>query len=156
MMKFNIFKSTLLLLAVLILGGCSTTSIPTYVRDDNPYKQKFYGSFEEILQTAHQTLDKLDWDVSHTSDPAVFERNQIREGSDAKQIVLLTKVRQFPLFFGTRYGRINVFLRETADNAVEVEVRYVTVTAILFKNFYQYKHDVAAKRILKNIEEQLN
>lgn len=145
-------KKSSLIILILALVGCASVVIPNYIQDVNPYKKKFYGKFDEVLGATTKTLEDFGWIISNTADPAVFERNRKLEDSADQQTLILTEMRQTAFFVGSRYGRINVYLRTSSDNAVEIELRYVTVTSFPFKNFKNYKNDGVADRIFKHIE----
>jgi len=58
-------------------------------------------------------------------------------------------------FLGTRYARINTYVQTGTDNTVDLELRYLTISSILFKEFYSYKKDRYAERFFKIFEENL-
>ena len=147
-------KKFLLLLSLVSLVGCASIPIPNYIPDNNPYKKQFYGKFEDVLNATAKTLEEYGWNITETSDPAVYERKSVDE-AQRKQIVLFTQLRETPMFLGTRYLRINAFVRSAADNSVEVELRYVTVTSVPLKTFYSYHKESLIKKMLKSIEQKL-
>ena len=148
-----IHKKFFLLLIIFMLSGCTTVNIPNYIQDKNPYKQTYTASFENVLMAASKALEHSGWVVTNKYDPAVFEQNKELNFSGAKQLMLSTNVRQTPFIFGTRYGRVNAYIRTIDEKSTEVEMRYVTVTSIPFKNFNSYRNDRAIKHILDSIEK---
>ncbi len=141
------------LMAALLLSGCVTVKIPKYIQDASPYKKRFYASFEETLNAARQALGDEGWRISEMANPAVFEQSQV-VSPDTKQIVIFTEARQTPFIFSSRYMTVNVFLRN-ADDGTDVEVRYASVTPMLFKNANNYKNDSVVNKILNRISELL-
>ena len=140
---------------LLTLVGCASIHIPNYIQDKNPYKRTFYAQYNEVRETTVQALKKFGWTIEKETEPSLFER-QRGSGGDERQILLFTKIRETSLFVGSRYARINVYLRAAANNETEVEIRYLTVTSAMFKSFNSYKNDRAVERIFKHIEEGLN
>ncbi|MFA5087443.1 MAG: hypothetical protein WC552_00245 [Candidatus Omnitrophota bacterium] len=148
-------KFLLILLAFLTCSGCVSARIPKYLGNDFPYKQRFYFSFEQVVSATQETLKDLGWQIEETADPAVYEQVFSLPGADKKQILIFTSIRQTPLFIGTRYAKMNIFLGESGDNNTEMEIRYLTVNSVLFKNFESYKNESAVKRILEHISKSL-
>ena len=148
-------KKLIYLLALFILTGCSTTHIPGYIVDKYPYKRIFIADFDQVLKAATQTFQDMGWAIAKTTHPSEYERDKGLEGTPSQQILLFTGIRQTSLFIGTRYTRLNVYLRETQDKTTEVEIRYLTVNAFFFKTFYHYKNNKAVERIFKHIQELL-
>ncbi len=142
-------------LFLLIFTGCSTTRIPGYIVDKNPYKKILIADFDRNLKAVTETLEKFGWTIAKTTHPSEYERGTTIESS-ARQILLFTEIRQTSLFIGTRYTRLNVYLRETQDKTTEVEIRYLTANSFFFKTFYHYKNNKAAERIFKHIQELLD
>lgn len=148
-------KKFICLLALFSLMGCTSTMIPIYVVDKYPYKKTSLAGFDETLQAAKETFKDFGWAIARETQPSEYERSAAdREGS--RQILLLTEIRQTSLFIGTRYLRLNVYLRETQDKTTEMEIRYLAVNAFFFKTFYHYKNDKLAERIFKHIQALLD
>lgn len=138
------------------LCGCVTVDVPNYIKDNKPYKESFYTGFDEALNAVTQTIEKFGWIISGTSDPSVFERRAALAGQDLRQMLLFTDIRETKFFLGTRYARMNIYVREKEKNTVDVEIRYVTITSLPFKSFSDYKHDATVARIMKQIRLALN
>ena len=143
-------------LFLISLTGCSTTHIPGYIVDKYPYKRIFTADFDQVLKAATQTFQDMGWAIAKTTHPSEYERDNGLEETPSQQILLFTEIRQTSLFIGTRYTRLNVYLRETQDKTTEVEIRYLTVNAFFFKTFYHYKNNKAVDRIFKHIQELLD
>lgn len=139
------------ILCLTILYGCTTAKIPQYLADKNPYKKQFYASFEETLKAAQTTLQELGWRIAAEGDPAVYEEGSPRE---SKQIILFTEVRQTAMFLGSRYARMNVILRAKSEGT-EIEIRYLTVNSLPFKNFESFKNERTVHRIFERIDQLL-
>jgi len=146
-------KRKFLCLLLLTLVGCTTTSIPSYLQDKNPYKKRFYATFPEARAAVENVLSELGWKIAEGVDPLVYEQSDVNDLSD-QQILLVTDVRQTPLFVGSRYARLNIFLR-SQKNISEVEIRYYTVTNVGIKNFKSYGDKGAMRRIMERIEAKL-
>lgn len=149
-------KKFLVIILVLTISGCASVTIPNYIQDKSPYKQTYYAPFNIVQESAIKALEDFGWAIEKESDPALFERRRDIGNSNQEQTLLFTKIRQFSFFIGSRYTRLNLYLRVTADKATEVEIRYLKVTSVLFKNFYRYRSDHYVDRIFKRIEEGLN
>jgi len=148
-------KKILCVFLLLVLAGCASVSIPHYIQDKYPYKRTFYAQFNEVREIVMRAFERSGWAIEKESEPALFERESgLRSGG--KETLFFSKIRQTSLFVGTRFSRVNAYVRASSDNETEVEIRYVTVTSAAFKNFNDYKNDRAVERIFKYIEERLN
>ncbi len=148
-------KRLLPLFLVFLLAGCASVNVPNYIQDKHPYKKSFYGNFDDILDATKKTLEEYGWRIASTSAPSVFERAEGSEHTPGQQILLFTELKQTSFFVGTKYSRINVYLREGTDNSTEVEIRYVTVNSMSVKNFYKYRSDHFVERVFKRIDQLL-
>jgi hypothetical protein len=128
--------------------------IPNYIADTNPYKKVVYGTFESVVAAADGALTDLGWSIESQAEPSTYERER-SSAVNLRQTLIFTNVRQTSMFLGTRYARMNVFVREQLDNQVEVEIRYVTVSSVIFKTMYDYTEDRGVKNILEAIEKKL-
>ena len=152
MSKLSILGSICILF---FIGGCASINIPEYIQDENPYKHKFYASFEGVYSGVLSVLEEDGWTVEKEVDPIVFERNE--SGGDLnKQTLIITEVRPISLFLGTRYARLNIYLRENKKKDItEIEIRYITINSTLVKTFQNYKHNHAVSRLFDKIENKL-
>ncbi|MBN1869866.1 MAG: hypothetical protein JW847_04740 [Candidatus Omnitrophica bacterium] len=148
-------KKLLSVSLLLSLIGCASINIPNYIRDKNPYKKSFYTHFVRAREAVMKTFEETGWTVESESEPALFERERDLK-SGLKQTLIFSDVRQTSFFIGTRYSKLNVYVHEIADNETEIEIRYLILTNVVFKNFYSYKNDRAVDRIFKKIEEDLS
>lgn len=135
--------------------GCANVTIPNYIKDINPYKRTFYADYGNVRTVTVEALNRFGWTIESESEPVVFERER-EAGEGWQQTLLFTKVRQFSFFLGTRYTRLNVFLRAINTNETEAEIRYLRATSIAFKNFYRYRNDRFVQQIFTDIEEKLD
>jgi len=101
-------------------------------------------------------LEVLGWSIAEKMDPFVYERSETIDNPYSKQIVLITRVRQRSLVVGTRYRRLNVYVRSEDDKTTDVEIRYLAVTALPYSTIRDYKNDSGVKKILDLIEEKLS
>ncbi|HBR14706.1 MAG TPA: hypothetical protein DD723_04065 [Candidatus Omnitrophica bacterium] len=143
------------ILIFLTFTGCATISVPNYIKDQNPYKKTYYSNFSDVLKATTEALEEAGWKVVNTSDPSVFEGNKASDDPQVKQLLLFTDIRQTSLFFATRYARINAYVLSGGNQTTELELRYITVTSVLFKKFYSYKKDRFVEHLLKTIEKKL-
>ena len=143
-----------LITMVLMLSGCASVSIPNYIYDEHPYKRTVYAPFDKARDATAQTFEEFGWMVEKESNPSLFEREKVGE-EGKRQTLILTEVRQSYFFLGSRYSRVNAYLREIADKETEIEIRYLRVTSILFKSFYHYTNDKMVERIFNHIEQKL-
>ena len=135
-------------------AGCVTVKIPKYLKDESPYKKKFYASFDKTFAATKQALQDTGWKVTETSSPAVFEQSPSATEKGQKEILIFTEVRQTPLILSSRYMGVNVYLR-SADNSTDVEIRYISVMPMLFKNAETYKNDLVVNKIFERISQLL-
>ena len=145
-------KKLILLTLLMFLCGCASVDVPKYIKDDHPYKKTVYADFDEVFQATVKILKEFGWEVSGTSDPSVFERTASGGDPQQKQILIFSKVRQMSLVLGSRYARINVYIRGKADSETEIEFRYVNVSSVFVKDFYNYRKDHLVDRMLQHIE----
>jgi len=142
----------LVLSLVVFFLGCSSVNIPNYIPDKYPYKKTFYGDYAQILGATEQTLKEYGWEVTSRADPNVFERSSSAD-KIGHQTLLFTRVRETSLVVGSRYARLNAYVREGDDHSCEVEFRYVTVSSATVKNFYNYRKDHLIEKMFKRIED---
>lgn len=141
------------LIILVFLTGCTTAQIPQYLQADHPYMRRFYADFEQTQAAINQALTDLGWEIEKTTDPLVYEESVVNN-LDGQKVLIMTKIRQTPLFLGTRYAKMNIYIR-SKNKISEVEIRYYTVTSLPLRNLDSYRNDSAAERILKHIGEVL-
>lgn len=147
-MKKNLF------ICFLFLFGCATATIPFYLPNKKPYVKRFFANYETTLATVNQTLKDLGWKVEKAIDPAVYEQMRTSD-LDEKQILLLTEIRETRLVVGTRYARMNIYLRSKKEIS-EVEIRYLTISSTTLKTIKDYSNDSEVRRLFEHLEEILN
>lgn len=144
-------KKIFLVLCAVVLAGCVSAKIPTYLKDNVPYKKNFYAGYDETLAAVEQTIADLGWKVASKSDPTIYEAQVVTDDINRQEILIFTEIRQMPFMLGTRYSKMNIFVRRLSETT-EIEIRYVTITSTLFKSFESYKHDAAVARVFEHIE----
>jgi len=149
-------KKFLNILLLLTLTGCASITIPNYIYDKHPKLKTFYAPYDQVHTATLKVLGDLGWKIEKETDPALYERGRQLHDTSRKQTLIFTDINQLSFFAGSRYAKLNVFLRVTADKATEVEVRYLKVTSVMFKTFYNYKNDRLAEHIFNRIEEELD
>ena len=141
------------IVVVCICAGCVTVKIPKYLKEEFPYKKRFYADFDETLKATQQALKDTGWVMTEIVNPSLYEQNQAGESSE-KQVLIFTEVRQTPLIFSSRYMSLNLYLRTTGD-ATDVEIRYLAITPMLFKNSESYKNEEVISKIFNRISQLL-
>ena len=139
------------ILSVVFLSGCVAATLPQYLSDKNPYKKEFFVGYDESVEAVKAALDELGWTVDGEGKPDVYERSISQ--SD-KSVIIFSGIRQTPFFLGSRYAKLNVIVRGIQDKT-EIEIRYVTVTSIPFRNIQSFKNDAAVRRIFEHIQKHL-
>ena len=142
-----------LLFLTMFLVGCTSVNIPNYIPDKYPYKKTIYGDYAKVFKATEQTLNEFGWMITGRADPSVFERSTSEGSRPTQQTLLFTKVRETSLVVGSRYARLNAYVRSSDDKTCEVEIRYVTISSTSVKNFYNYRKDHLIERMFKRIEE---
>ena len=145
-------KKFALIFLALSLFGCVSARIPQYLLDKNPYRMKYYGSHEAVKKATISSLNKQGWKVKDTADPRVYEES---DNTAKKQLLIFTEVKRASFFFGTRYRKMDVYLRSGVDST-DVEVRYLVANSTPIKTFYNYKNDEAVKKFFDEIQNQLD
>lgn len=152
--KHNIWKH-LGFFVLLTFMGCSTAHIPSYIQDKSPYKQTFYGTYEEVLNATLQALEDHGWLVERTTDPSVYERSKTTVDPNARSVLIMTKVKKYPKMTGSRYGRLNIYLVTNTSESTDLEVRFLTVNSLTFKSFKNYRHDDGVQALFQSIEKKI-
>jgi hypothetical protein len=142
-----------LMITLLFLFGCTAATIPIYLPEKKPYVKRFYADYDAILLATEATLKDLGWEIEDKVSPSVYEAARASDLNE-KQLLIITQVRQFPFFVGTRYARMNIFLRSRAGIS-ELEIRYLTLSTVTFKKMKDYSNDAEIKRIFGKVEEVL-
>lgn len=146
-------KQVSLIFALLLLTGCATTDIPSYLQPKKPYLKRYYANYEKSLSSVKTILAELGWTLEESTDPGVYEHTRFND-LDENQLLLVTAVRPTPMLVGTRYARMNIYLRSKKD-VTEVEVRYLTTTSTALNNFSTYNNDSAVKRFFERLTDVL-
>ena len=146
-------KKLSLVLALMVLSGCATTNMPSYLQPKKPYLKRYYSNYEKTLSSVKSILTELGWVLEESTDPGVYEHTRFND-LDENQLLLVTAVRPTPMLVGTRYARMNIYLRSKKEVS-EVEVRYLTTTSTALNNFSTYNNDSAVKRFFARLDEVL-
>lgn len=137
------------------LIGCTTVNIPNYIKDDHPYTHLVYADFNAAIEATTQALADSGWVVIDQSDPTVFEHSSIQH-EGGRETLLFTDIKERSFFLGTRYSRINVYLRSTSQpNETELELRFIAISSLTFAEMKKYKNPRAAAKIIEDIEKHL-
>ena len=145
----------LFLIVPVLLGGCASINIPHYVGDEHPYEKTFYNDYEAVLKVTKDVLDETGWKIFNITNPSVYEQSKVVV-PQGKQILILTEVRLTPMFLGTRYSRLNIYLRAgTEVNTTYAEIRYVSVNSFFYMTFKNYNKNTGVKNLFNRIEKKL-
>jgi hypothetical protein len=134
------------------VAGCASVYIPNYLQNEHPYVRRYYAGFDQAKAVVTSTLKTFGWTVEEQLDPVVYEQRP--DDKSMKEVMLVTKTRPLPFFLGTRYGKMNVFVRNR-NNITGIEIRYMTITSFLLKNFTSYRNDAAVQRIFDKVGTRL-
>ncbi len=146
-------KNFSFVLACIFFAGCATTNMPSYLQPKKPYIKRYYTGYDKSLTAVKDILKELGWTLEETTDPGVYEHTRFND-LDENQLLMVTTVRPTPMLVGTRYARMNIYLRSKKDVS-EVEVRYLTTTSTALNNFSTYNNNSAVKRLFERLDEIL-
>lgn len=142
-------------LFLVCLSGCATVSIPNYIKDDHPYTRTVYADFDQARAAAGKALQDSGWVVVDATDPTVFEHSSIQD-EGGREILLFSDIKELPFILGTRYSRVNVYLRSTSrPKETEIEVRVLTIKSLTFMELRKHKQPRVADKIFADIEKHL-
>lgn len=139
--------------SVMVLCGCVTVQVPSYIKAEQPYSRKVLGNYDQIAEAARRVLVRNGWKIDTETNANIYERNPEAEAS-GKDVLFFTNVKQHSMLVYSSYTHLNVFLHPTAEGA-EVEVRYIKVTPVI-KRFVSYHNDKLANRLLDQIEHEVS
>ncbi|HQP10033.1 MAG TPA: hypothetical protein PKV41_01460, partial [Candidatus Omnitrophota bacterium] len=57
---------------LLTVMGCASITIPSYIRDTNPYRRIFYASFDRTREETRQVLSRAGWAIEKETEPELF------------------------------------------------------------------------------------
>ena len=141
-------------MTLLFLCGCVTISIPQYLKDKHPYKKKFFAKFEETFAATKEALTHAGWVITEEADPTTYEQDQAYDEVKGKQVLIFTEEKQAARFLYSRYYKLNAFVRTLGDGT-EVEIRYMSMTPVLFFKMERYKNDGLVNSIFAQISKKL-
>ena len=145
-------KKIIIALAVLFLVGCVTVKVPKYLHEDFPYRKDFAADFDQTFTATSRALRELGWKITETTSPSAFDPTK----ADAKhQLLIFTEIRQTPLLLASTYASLNAYLREIDPEHTQVEIRYLSVLPLPFKNISIYQNDALIHKIFTRIEKNL-
>jgi len=151
----RLLRSLWSLAMTLILIGCGSTTIPHYIQDKHPYTKTFYADFFSAKQAAILALDDLGWSIEKEVDPKDFENTNSVDQAQRQQILLFSNIRKGKASLGLKNTRFNIYLREVSERETEIEIRYLTLTTLSIKSFYDYRNDAIANKIFSMIDSHL-
>ncbi|HSA30785.1 MAG TPA: hypothetical protein P5160_03190 [Candidatus Omnitrophota bacterium] len=137
------------LLLTVFCVGCASIQIPGYLQDKKPSVRQFYGGFERTSQAVRRALAELGWEVEDEVLPEVYEVSP-RQGVQ-QEVLMISVIRQTSFFIGTRYARMNVYIRSNGEVS-EVELRYMKVSTLFFSKKRSYGDENFSRRFFELIE----
>ena len=141
----------ILIIGLIGLMGCVRIQIPNYLQDTYPYKRQYSIDYEQTLEATKKALEELGWVISKISDPVIYEQNWSQGTSQRKQILLFTESKQTSMFLFSRYTQLNTYVRDLEKGA-EVELRYIAITPMPFKEWRSYRNDRLVNKIFDRID----
>lgn len=147
-------KKMIGLVLIMVVAGCSAAITPPYIQDKNPFKKRFYATFGEARVAIERTLKDSGWQIAEAVDPVVYEQSDTNDLTE-NQLLMVTEQKTTSLWTGSRYSRLNVFLR-SQKNISEVELRYFTVRHTAVRNFRRYGDKKVLEKIMGRIESALD
>ena len=146
-------RTSIVVLLCVLVAGCTSAVIPHYLPDTNPYSRRYDAGYEQTYAAVKEALDDLGWVIEQEADPLVYEQDQ-NQNKSQNDVLIMSNTRQTPLFVGTRYAKLNIYIH-SQDDISDVELRYLTINSLPFKAVTNYSNDAAAERILDYIGEVL-
>ena len=151
---FRRFSRVGLAAALVLLCGCVSISIPQYLKDKHPYKKKFFAGFAETHEATRAALREAGWIITEEADPRTFERDESYDEQNGQQVLIFTEEKQLARILYSRYYKLNVLVRSLAEGT-EVEIRYLSITPVLFYKKEQYKNDGLVNAVMNLISKKL-
>ncbi len=148
-------KRILALILILVICGCVTVRIPKYLEGEFPYRRSFEANFQNTFDATLKALKDSGWKVTETTSPAVFAPGRTSDKTKKYEILVFTEIKQSAMVLASSYVTLNALLRSTDANHTEVEIRYLSMTAMFFKTVNSYQNDRVVGKIFKKIEQIL-
>lgn len=144
------------ILFLFLLGsiiGCSTVQIPSYVKDEKSFEERFYANHDRVKSAVSQALTDMGWVVDRELDPNIFEMNPGYEDYE-EGVLLITKVRRTWMLVTSRYIRMNVYIFSNNDVS-QVEMRYLAINDMFFFKPRSYGSENMAERLFSLVKKYL-
>lgn len=146
-------KKVLALFLLSALIGCASVHTPSYVPEIKPFSQRFYADHQRVASAVRQTFAELGWDIKEEISPDVFEVDPKRQQKENSLII--SEVIPTHLIIGTRYTRVNVYVRSTKEES-DVELRYMVINSYGFFKPKTYGSESLAKRFFELVQKSLD
>ncbi len=146
-------KIILLLLMLFVFAGCSSVQIPAYIQEKKPFNQRFYAGYPRVVAACQQALLDLGWVVEKEVAPQVFEVVSA-DSPEGENILLVTETRETRMILGTRYARMNIYVRSKGDIS-DVEVRYMVITDLFLYKPKVFGDEAFAQRFFSRMQLHL-
>ena len=143
---------TIFLMLSLVLVGCTTLQIPSYIKSEHPYSKKVYGDYNKIVYAVRDVLVRNGWKIKTITTPTIYERTL--EGDENSNILIFTEVKEQSMVLATSYTHLNVLILSIADGAM-IEIRYGKLTQMPFKQMRSSRNDQLANAMLGQIEQKM-
>ncbi len=141
--------TVLLLMFVGFFAGCTTIQVPGYLQNKRASTKQFYADFARTSQAVRLAFSDLGWEIEEEASPEVYEISSQRGVKE--ELLMITKIRQTSFFVGTRYARINVYVRSNGEVS-EVEMRYMVTSTFLIWKPSTYGNENLAKRFFELVD----
>jgi len=148
-------KKVLFLILVLSIAGCMTINMPGYISDKHPYKRRIASDYDSTLEATKLALKDLGWEIEKEVDPSLYERAWQIDDPAIKHTLILTKYSTSNYFVSSQNIVLNAYVRSNLDATTDVELRYLNVSTISYKNFFKFRNDDLIEKIYTKIEENL-
>lgn len=150
-----IFQLGCSIAVVVFLVGCGTVNVPNYIKDTHPHTHLIYGNFDQALSAVTQSLNKHGWAVVEQKDPTVYEHSPVQD-EGGREILLFSDIKQVSSVMGTKYQRINIYLRSTSrPKETEMELRFISIGSYAGAKTKKYKHPDKAQMIFASVDQFL-
>lgn len=148
-------KRIYVIFLVFIIAGCVTVKVPKFLEDEFPYSKSFEANFEKTFTATLQALKDSGWKVTETTSPLVFRPGHISDKTRKYEVLIFTEIKQTAMFLASSYVTLNALLKSSDATHTEVEIRYLSMTALPFKAINSYQNDRVVGKIFNKIEAYL-
>ena len=137
--------------------GCVTLEVPRYLEGEFQYKKEFNSNFNDTFAATVKALESLGWKIANTENMPFLEKEATDSTTQKHQSLIFTEIKQRSLFIFSTYLTLNVYVKSASDTTSEVDVRYLSITALppFFKEWRVNKNEGLVNKIYKKIAHYL-